>query len=133
MIFVPSLNTKVQPRLPKYLASTSKCMCLGVLSFFILGGLSKKAWKYLSNCLEEILVLVSLSKLLIETPAIIQALKSLKYEVNLPFFLFWIWESFVAVFTLISSIPWPYFSPDYCVFWVTFWTCIFVVFLKDCS
>lgn len=45
MIFVLSLNTIVQPNLPKYFASIFKFMCRGWSNFLCLGDLSKNSWK----------------------------------------------------------------------------------------
>lgn len=68
-----------QPYLPKYVASTLRLMCFGILSGLGLGGLSKNAWKYLVNCLLEILVLVNLISCSMEMPEETHLTKRLKY------------------------------------------------------
>lgn len=68
-----------QPDLPKYVASTLRLMCLGVISLEGVGLWSRKAWKYLVSCLEEISVLVKEINCSIDIPEDIHLVKSSKH------------------------------------------------------
>ena len=74
-MLVDSLQTIVQPHLPKYLASTLRLMCLGTFSFDGLGGCSRKEWKWLRSVLLVEPIPLSLFKRWIEIPPKIQSVK----------------------------------------------------------
>lgn len=75
-MFLPSLKTKEQPILPKYLPSHLRLISRGILSLGKYIGRSRKRWKWRVRVLRETLEVSMASR---GTPDDIHVLKALKY------------------------------------------------------